>query len=131
MLARLWDAQVPIAWVVADTVYGGNLDLRNWLEAHQYPYVLAVPCNEPVGILTRDGQRKRVEVWEVEALLLGAQDWQRLSMSEGTKGPRLFDWASVPTFCLKTRADLAQFTTSTMSTVLPCAGSLPREDGCT
>jgi hypothetical protein len=96
MLARLWDAQVPIAWVVADTVYGGNLDLRNWLEAHQYPYVLAVPCNEPVGILTRDGQRKRVEVWEVETLLLGAQDWQRLSMSEGTKGPRLFDWASVP-----------------------------------
>jgi SRSO17 transposase len=96
MLARLWDAQVPIAWVVADTVYGGNLDLRTWLEAHQYPYVLAVPCNEPVGILIRDGQRKRVEVWEVETLLLGAQDWQRLSMSEGTKGPRLFDWASVP-----------------------------------
>src|SRR5712692_5427922 len=96
MLARIWDAQVPIAWVVADTVYGGNLDLRNWLETHQYPYVLAVPCNEPVGILTRDGQRKRVEVWEVEALLLGAQDWQRLSMSEGTKGPRLFDWAYVP-----------------------------------
>jgi SRSO17 transposase len=96
MLARLWDAQVPIAWVVADTVYGGNLDLRNWLEAHQYPYVLAVPCNEPVGILTRDGQRKRVEVWEVETLLLGAQDWQRLSMSEGSKGPRLFDWAYVP-----------------------------------
>ena len=24
------------------------------------------------------------------------QDWQRLSMSEGTKGPRLFDWACVP-----------------------------------
>ena len=42
MLARLWDAQVPIAWVVADTVYGGNLDLRTWLEDHGYPYVLAV-----------------------------------------------------------------------------------------
>jgi SRSO17 transposase len=96
MLARLWEAQVPIAWVVADTVYGGNLDLRTWLETHQYPYVLAVPGNEPVGILTRDGQRRRVEVWEVEALLLGAQDWQRLSLSEGTKGPRLFDWAYVP-----------------------------------
>ena len=35
MLARLWDAQVPIAWVVADTVYGGNLDLRTWLETHR------------------------------------------------------------------------------------------------
>ena len=96
MIERLWQAQIAISWVVADTVYGGNLDLRNWLEPHQYPYVLAVACNEPVGILTRDGQRRRVEVWEVEALLLGAHDWQRLSMSEGTKGPRLFDWAVVP-----------------------------------
>jgi SRSO17 transposase len=49
MLARLWQAQVPIAWVVADTVYGGNLELRTWLETHQYPYGLAVPCNEPGG----------------------------------------------------------------------------------
>jgi len=96
MLERLWQAQIPIAWVVADTVYGGNLDLRTWLEAHQYPYVLAVACNEPVGILTPDGRRRQVEVGEVEALLLHDQDWQRLSMSEGTKGPRLFDWACVP-----------------------------------
>jgi SRSO17 transposase len=96
MLERLWKAAVPISWVVADTVYGGNLDLRTWLETCQYSYVLAVPCNEPVGILTLDGQRRRVEVGEVEALRLGAHDWQRLSMSEGTKGPRLFDWACVP-----------------------------------
>jgi len=96
MLSRLWAAQVPLAWVVADTVYGGNLDLRNWCEQHQYPYVMAVACTEPVGILTPDGQRRRVEVGEVEALLLHEHDWQRLSMSEGTKGPRLFDWACVP-----------------------------------
>jgi hypothetical protein len=37
-----------------------------------------------------------VEVRDVEALLLQEHDWQRLSMSEGTKGPRLFDWACVP-----------------------------------
>jgi hypothetical protein len=37
-----------------------------------------------------------VTVAEVEALLLTEQDWQRLSLSEGTKGPRLFDWAAVP-----------------------------------
>ncbi len=96
MLERLFQAHLPISWVVADTVYGGNLDLRTWLETHQYSYVLAVPCNEPVGILAPDGQRRRVEVCEVEALRLGAHDWQRLSMSEGTKGPRLFDWAAVP-----------------------------------
>jgi hypothetical protein len=66
------------------------------LEAHSYPYVLAVACNEPVGIVTPDGRRRRVEVCEVEALLLGERDWQRLSMSQGSKGPRLFDWAAVP-----------------------------------
>ncbi len=96
MLARLQQAQVPIAWVVADTVYGGNLDLRTWCEQQPYAYVLAVPCDEPVGIVTPDGRSRRVTVGEVEALRLREQDWQRLSMSEGTKGPRLFDWAAVP-----------------------------------
>lgn len=58
--------------------------------------MLAVTCTEPVGIVTPDGQRRQVEVREVEALLLQEHDWQRLAMSEGTKGPRLFDWAAVP-----------------------------------
>jgi len=31
MLARLCNAQIPSAWVVADPVYGSNLDLRTWL----------------------------------------------------------------------------------------------------
>ena len=90
MLARLCDAGLPIAWVVADSVYGGNLDLRGFLEAHEYPYVLAVACDEPVGIVTPDGVRRRVEVREVATLVLQEHDWQRLSMSEGTKGPRLW-----------------------------------------
>jgi hypothetical protein len=76
-------------------VYGGNLDLRLWLEAHGYSYVLAVACDEPVGIQTPEG-RKRMTVAEAEALLLHSQDWHRLSMSCGTKGPRLFDWAVIP-----------------------------------
>lgn len=96
MLARLQQGQVPIAWIVADTVYGGNLDLRTWCEQQQYPYVLAVASDEPIGIVAPDGRSRRVLVSEVEALLLTERDWQRLSMSEGTKGPRLFDWAVVP-----------------------------------
>ena len=95
MIERLWKAQIPFAWVVADTVYGGNLDLRIWLEAHQYSYVLAVACDEPVGIQTASGHQ-RLTVAEAEALVLPDSDWQRLSMSEGTKGPRLFDWAVMP-----------------------------------
>lgn len=95
MVERLWRAGIPFAWVVADSVYGGNLDLRLWLEAHGYSYVLAVACDEPVGIQTPEG-RKRMTVAEAEALLLHSQDWHRLSMSCGTKGPRLFDWAVIP-----------------------------------
>jgi SRSO17 transposase len=95
MVERVHQAGIPMAWVVADTVYGSNVDRRTWLEAHKYQYVLAVACDEPVGIQTPQG-RRWVEVRDVEAFLLHDQDWQGLSMSEGTKGPRLFDWACVP-----------------------------------
>jgi len=95
MVERLFHAHLPVSWVVADTVYGGNLDLRMWLENHQYSYVLAVPCNEPVGF-QMPTSRRREEAALVEGWMLHGQDWQCLSMSEGSKGPRLFDWAMVP-----------------------------------
>ena len=95
MVERLWRARIPFAWVVADSVYGGNLDLRLWLEAHGYSYVLAVASDEPVGLQTPEG-RNRMTVAEAEALLVPSEQWQRLSMSEGTKGPRLCGWALLP-----------------------------------
>ncbi len=95
MIERLWLARVPFTWVVADTVYGGNEDLRTWLEAHGYSFVLAVACDEPVEIQTPQGL-KRMTVAEAEACFCHEQDWQRLSMSQGTKGSRLFDWAVMP-----------------------------------
>jgi DDE superfamily endonuclease len=86
MLERLHQARVPVAWVVADSVYGGHQDLRTWLETHRYPYVGAVTCDEPVVLQTPCGVR-RVEVRDVPALLLNDSSWQRLSLSEGSKGP--------------------------------------------
>jgi SRSO17 transposase len=47
-----------IAWVVADSVYGGNFDLRTWLKAHHYHYVLAVACTEPVVFQASSGRRR-------------------------------------------------------------------------
>jgi SRSO17 transposase len=94
MLERISKVQIPVSWVVADSVYGGNLDLRTWLEAHHYPYALAVACNEPVGFQTPHG-RRREEAALVERFV-PQLEWQRLSMGEGTKGPRLFDWAIIP-----------------------------------
>jgi SRSO17 transposase len=95
MVERVCQAQIPISWVVADTVYGSNQDLRDWLELSGYYFVLAVACDEPVEIMTPDG-RTRMTVTQAEARFLQAHDWQRLSMGEGTKGPRWFDWACLP-----------------------------------
>ena len=95
MLDRLLHAQVPIAWVVADSVYGSNPELRAWLERRQLAYVLAVACDEPVVLDMSQVGVRRLEVRDVAARLAPA-DWQQLSMSEGTKGPRLFAWACLP-----------------------------------
>jgi SRSO17 transposase len=95
MMERLHQAQVPVTWVVADTVYGNNLDLRTWLEDHRYCFALAVACTEQVGVQTPEG-RKLLTVTEVERLLLHKEDWQQFSVKTGTKGPLTFDWACVP-----------------------------------
>jgi len=97
MMERLHQAQVSIDWVVADTVYGNNLDLRTWLEDHGYWYVLAVANTEEVGIMTPAGP-KLMTVKQAEQLLVKPQDWQRLSVQTGTKGPLFFDWAGLPIF---------------------------------
>jgi SRSO17 transposase len=95
MLERLKSAQVSVDWVVADSGYGGNPELRDWLETKIQPIVLAIACDEPVVLEIPKVGVRRLEVRDVPAYL-SASDWQRLSMSEGTKGPRLFDWACLP-----------------------------------
>ena len=95
MLERLLQAQIEISWVVADSVYGGNPELRDFLETHQKLYVMAVAGTEPVVVPLPTIGVRRLEVRDVPALL-SSSDWQKLSMSEGTKGPRLFDWACLP-----------------------------------
>ena len=94
MLERTQAAGVACQWVVADTVYGHSPDLRTFLEAQQNSYALAVPSIEVICVQTRDGP----VLSEVGSLAqqIRARDWQRLSMSQGTKGERLFDWAILP-----------------------------------
>ncbi|BCL79110.1 transposase [Ktedonobacteria bacterium brp13] len=96
LVQRALSASLPIRWVVADTVYGHNTDLRLWLEEQGFSSALAVPANEVVCVETAQGYRI-CEVASIERQRPGATlDWQRLSMSQGTKGERLFDWAIVP-----------------------------------
>ena len=95
MVQRAQAAGLPIRWVVADTVYGHSSDLRNWLEEQGYAHALAVPSTEVVCVQTRAGLLL-ADVASIAQRALRAQDWQRLSASQGTKGERRFDWARLP-----------------------------------
>src|SRR5947208_3317713 len=86
MLARAFAAGVPADWVVGDTVYGYD-DLRLFLEEQQKNYVLAVPETHQVWV---QGQPQPVGLL---AALLPDEAWVVLSAGEGSKGPRLYEWA--------------------------------------
>jgi SRSO17 transposase len=89
MLWRTLDAGVPAAWVIGDTVYGSNPQLRAGLEARGQAYAMGVRCHEWVEV---SGQRVRVDRL---AKGLSASAWQPLSAGAGAKGPRLYAWAAV------------------------------------
>ena len=75
--------------MTGDTVYGSHRPLRTGLEERSQAYALAVSCQEQVEV---QGERKRVDGI---ADGLEPDQWQRLSVGDGSKGPRDFDWACV------------------------------------
>jgi SRSO17 transposase len=96
MLKRARRAGITFSWVVADSVYGQAVELRKWLEEQAIAYGLGIPCHEAVCVQTSDGSYHLAEAREIVATLVKEQDWHRLAISQGTKGPRLFDWALLP-----------------------------------
>jgi SRSO17 transposase len=89
MLERALDGGTPATWVLADEIYGGDYRLRACVEDRRCRYVLGVAANQYVWV-----------GWEqqrVDAVIrnLAASDWIRLSCGDGTKGPRVYDWARV------------------------------------
>lgn len=93
MLHRVFEAQVPHAWISGDEVYGRDRRLRLWLEERGEAYVLAVSVKEPLWIGYEEYRADTV------AADLGASDWVRLSCGDGTKGLRIYDWARVRFNC--------------------------------
>jgi SRSO17 transposase len=90
MIRQALEAEVPFAWVAADTVYGvGEVEME--LRRAGKGYVLGVPATQPFN----SWDKPRVVAGTAEAIAnsLAEGDWVRLSAGEGTKGPRLFDWA--------------------------------------
>ena len=86
MLARAFASGVPAAWVVGDTVYGGD-ELRRWLEKQGKAYVLAVPSTHLVWTEGRQVEARAL------AAGLPAEAWSCLSAGDGSQGPRWYDWA--------------------------------------
>lgn len=86
MLERALDAGVPCAWVAADSVYGADSALRHALVRRRIGYVLAVTSGQRLFPGT-------VSDWVEEVPAAG---WHRLSAGDGSKGPRLYDWAHLP-----------------------------------
>jgi SRSO17 transposase len=88
MLGRALDAGVPAAWVTADEAYGRDGKFRDWLEQRRIGYVVAVAANQAVR---GDAGASRADV-----LAAHAPDpaWKRRSCGNGSKGPRVFDWAA-------------------------------------
>jgi hypothetical protein len=89
MVERAVAAGVPFRWVAADEVYGQNPGLRDRLEEQQIAYVMAVPCSQQVT--TKAGPMRADEL----AARVPAGGWQVLSCGDGSKGPRLYEWALI------------------------------------
>lgn len=90
MIKRAITARVPFNWVAADTVYGVG-DIEMALRRAGKGYVLGTHANQPYNSWIN--KPRIAGTAEQIAQDLAPSAWQRLSAGDGTKGPRLFDWA--------------------------------------
>jgi SRSO17 transposase len=88
MLGRALDAGMPASWVTADEAYGKDGAFRAWLEQRRAAYVVAVPKSQAVA---GDAGKSRADVLTAHA---PDQAWKRRSCGNGSKGPRVCDWAA-------------------------------------
>ena len=90
MIARALAAKVPFAFVAADSVYGTG-DIETMLRKAGKGYVLGVAANH---VFRSWGKKQLIGGTAATiAQSLPKSAWRRLSSGEGTKGPRLHDWA--------------------------------------
>lgn len=117
MLLHAWEQGVPMSWVTGDEVYGDSPCLRDTVREHKRLYVLAVSSNSLVwsqrpGVVepvrkpgSRGRPRKKARLAQdapppaTVASVVNtwpAEQWERFSVAEGEKGPRIYDWAHMP-----------------------------------
>jgi SRSO17 transposase len=94
MLKSAFEAGLRPRWVVADEVYGNDGKFWWWLEQHyQQPYLLTIASSHCVFIGNQEHRVKDL------AQALPAEQWQRLSCGDGSKGERIYDWARIEVNC--------------------------------
>src|SRR5262245_48799612 len=91
MIDRTVAAGVPARWVAADAVYGSDYHFRAAAEKHGLGYVVGVRSDFAVWAGFRQVRAKAL-LAEVPAAA-----WHRLSCGDGSKGPRVYDWALLRT----------------------------------
>ena len=111
MLEHAWERGVPMRWVTGDEVYGDAPRLRESVQAHGRWYVLAVSSTTPIwrerplveepGPSPRGRPRTKVRLApdaaapttvSKEVSEWVSTQWERFTVAEGEKGPRLYDW---------------------------------------
>jgi SRSO17 transposase len=102
MLRRALDSGLGPAFVLADEVYGSDSKLRRFLGDRGQPFIVAVtsqqrlwlgPTQERVDQIVQSIPRK---------------GWFRMSVADGAKGPRIYDWAATR-FGLPTETGLVRW----------------------
>ena len=93
MIGDALDTGMPCTFVLADTVYGSDSRLRRMLEERRQNYVLAVRSNHTLRFLTPAGLIQTDPATIADDLEDGV--WTAHAAGEGSKGPRLYDWARI------------------------------------
>jgi SRSO17 transposase len=89
MIERIIAADVPFAWVAADSDYGVG-DIEMALRRAGKGYVLGVSANHHFG--SWQGKPRVAGTAEQIARDIDPSLWRRLSAEHGMKGARLYDW---------------------------------------
>jgi SRSO17 transposase len=88
MIGRALESGLRPRWVLGDEVYGSDSKTRRFLESHGQPYVLAVSSQQRLWV---ELKQRRVDAIAQE---LTEEQWHRMSIAQGSKGPRVYDWAA-------------------------------------
>lgn len=88
MLTRAFEDGLTPRWVLADEIYGSDSKFRRILESHHQPYVVAVTSQQRLWVNRR---QQRIDAIVASA---PAEAWFRMSVGDGAKGPRLYDWTA-------------------------------------